>query len=428
MEQRQNFLHTALKSMLIILCILCFTSISLAQVWTTKTPMPTARNVMPIVEINGIIYAIGGILGGLSSTSVVEAYDTNTGLWTNKAPLPITLGASSGCAINNKIYVFGGAVNGPYGTIVDSVYEYTPSPDSGSGTWSVKSHLPKPLSSAVAETVNGKIYVIGGTTAGFNLAYNSVYEYDPVSDTWDTTKTPMPTARFNHSSAVVDGKIYVFGGATNNTLLAIDSVEVYDPLSDTWDTAKKPMLIAKCFHTSCASNGKIYIFTGASGFSIVYDTVEEYDPVSDTWTPKTSIPTASWGPGSCAVGEYIYVIGGADVNNLRLSTVEAYNPALDPITAVEVDVRLLDKFTLEQNYPNPFNPTTTIKYSVPKLSFITLKIYDVLGSEVALLVNEEKRVGTYELKWDAANLSSGVYFYRLQAGSFVETKSMLLVK
>ena len=92
MEQRQNFLHAALKSMLIILCILCFTSISLAQPWTTKAPMPTARNVMPTVEINGIIYAIGGILGGLSSTSVVEAYDTNTDSWTNKAPLPITLG------------------------------------------------------------------------------------------------------------------------------------------------------------------------------------------------------------------------------------------------------------------------------------------------------------------------------------------------
>ena len=97
--------------------------------------------------------------------------------------------------------------------------------------------------------------------AGFDLAYNSVYEYDPVADTWDTTKTPMPTARFNHSSAVVDGKIYVFGGATNNTLSPISSVEVYDPVSDSWDTTKTPMPIAKCLHTSSASNGKIYIFT-----------------------------------------------------------------------------------------------------------------------------------------------------------------------
>jgi N-acetylneuraminic acid mutarotase len=386
--------------------------------------MPTARNLMPTVESNGIIYAIGGILGGLSSTSVVEAYDTSTGSWTAKTPLPIPLGSSSGSAFNNKIYVFGGSINGAYGTIVDSVYEYTPYLD----TWSKKSNLPKPLSGTIAQTVNGKIYVIGGTTEGFNLAYNSVYEYDPVLDTWDTTKTPMPTARHNHSSAVVGGKIYVFGGATNNTLLAINSVEVYDPVSDTWDAAETPMPIAKCLHTSCASNGKIYIFSGGSGFSTLYNTVEEYDPVLNTWTTKTSIPTARWGLGSCAIGENFYVIGGASVNNQRLATVEVYNPALDPLTSVEVDVRLLDKFTLDQNYPNPFNPTTTIKYSIPKLSFVTIKIYDVLGSEVATLVNEEKTVGTYELTWNAENFTSGVYFYRLKAQDFVEVKKMILLR
>jgi len=85
-------------------------------------------------------------------------------------------------------------------------------------------------------------------------------------------------------------------------------------------------------------------------------------------------------------------------------------------------------FTLKQNYPNPFNPSTTIKYEIPKLSFVTIKIYDVLGNEVAALVNEEKPVGTYELNWNAANLPSGVYFYRLQAGNFVETKKMILLK
>ena len=86
------------------------------------------------------------------------------------------------------------------------------------------------------------------------------------------------------------------------------------------------------------------------------------------------------------------------------------------------------EYALSQNYPNPFNPTTTIKYSIPKLSFVTIKIYDVLGSEVATLVNEEKPAGTYELTWNAANLPSGVYFYQLKAGSFVETKKMILMK
>jgi hypothetical protein len=83
---------------------------------------------------------------------------------------------------------------------------------------------------------------------------------------------------------------------------------------------------------------------------------------------------------------------------------------------------------MEQNYPNPFNPSTKIKYSVPQSSNVVIKIFDVLGNEIETLVNEEKSTGTYELTWYATNLPSGVYFYQLNAGSFVETKKMLLLK
>ena len=72
------------------------------------------------------------------------------------------------------------------------------------------------------------------------------------------------------------------------------------------------------------------------------------------------------------------------------------------------------EFSLNQNYPNPFNRTTTIVYSIPKLSFVTLKVYDVLGNEIATLVNDEKPVGSYQVSFDASDLSSGVYFYTLK--------------
>lgn len=90
-----------------------------------------------------------------------------------------------------------------------------------------------------------------------------------------------------------------------------------------------------------------------------------------------------------------------------------------------------DKFKLYQNYPNPFNPATVIKYSVTAnetMNKITLRVYDVLGSEVATLVNEEKPAGVYEVTFDASRLSSGVYFYQLKAGSFIQTKKMILMK
>lgn len=89
-----------------------------------------------------------------------------------------------------------------------------------------------------------------------------------------------------------------------------------------------------------------------------------------------------------------------------------------------------EKYSLSQNYPNPFNPTTTIKYSIPNDGFVSLKIYNVLGSEVATLVNEEQSAGNYNVEFRMQNLelSSGTYFYRLQAGNFIQTKKMILLK
>jgi len=95
---------------------------------------------------------------------------------------------------------------------------------------------------------------------------------------------------------------------------------------------------------------------------------------------------------------------------------------------IEVDVRSLNNFTLEQNYPNPFNPSTKINWQSPISSWQVLKVFDVLGNEVATLVNEFKPAGSYEVEFNAANLPSGVYLYKLQAGSFVETKKLMLLK
>ena len=97
-------------------------------------------------------------------------------------------------------------------------------------------------------------------------------------------------------------------------------------------------------------------------------------------------------------------------------------------TGLEDDTVLPEEFKLFQNYPNPFNPKTFISYQLLVHSYVSLKVYDVLGKEVATLINEEKPAGTYEINWDAENLPSGVYFYQIQAGSFIDTKKMILLK
>ncbi len=107
----------------------------------------------------------------------------------------------------------------------------------------------------------------------------------------------------------------------------------------------------------------------------------------------------------------------------------------------ETDSALPIEFALNQNFPNPFNPSTKISYSIPTVNlssssraesregeFVTLKVYDILGNEVATLVNEEKPAGSYEITFDASGLSSGIYFYKLSAGAFTETKKMTVLK
>lgn len=88
----------------------------------------------------------------------------------------------------------------------------------------------------------------------------------------------------------------------------------------------------------------------------------------------------------------------------------------------------LVSYRLYDNYPNPFNPSTSIKYSLAEANFTTLKIFDALGNEVAVLVDELKSAGTYQVKFNATTLSSGIYYYTIQAGSFNETKKMILMK
>ena len=98
------------------------------------------------------------------------------------------------------------------------------------------------------------------------------------------------------------------------------------------------------------------------------------------------------------------------------------------ITAVLDDDYQPEEFSLEQNYPNPFNPSTKIRFQLPARTYVRLEVYDILGSRISTLINKEMSAGTYEAEFDGRRFASGVYIYRIQAGSFVSSKKMLLVK
>lgn len=113
----------------------------------------------------------------------------------------------------------------------------------------------------------------------------------------------------------------------------------------------------------------------------------------------------------------------------RIDAYNAYLMVLNEITNVKTEeVADLENYQLFQNYPNPFNPLTIIKYQILETSFVTIKVFDVLGNEVETLVNKETLAGIYQVYFDSTKQSSGIYFYKLLVGNFVEIKKMVILK
>ena len=177
--------------------------------------------------------------------------------------------------------------------------------------------------------------------------------------------------------------------------------------------------------TASAINGKVVLNwstateTNNSGFQIERKS-------NDTWVQIGFVP----GSGTTTeLRSYTYtddnVFSGK--YSYRLKQID-FSGKFEYSEIVDVEVGIPSEYSLEQNYPNPFNPITTINYSVKEKGLVTLKIFDVLGNKVKTLVNEEKEAGKYSVKLNASQLASGVYFYSLQAGVFISTKKMVLLK
>lgn len=141
---------------------------------------------------------------------------------------------------------------------------------------------------------------------------------------------------------------------------------------------------------------------------------------------------ASWTEVNTGLPQYTKVDAlAASGTNLFASTDKGFfrRPLAEMVTGVEsINNTIPTAFTLMQNYPNPFNPSTTIRFELLRGSQVTLKMYDVFGREIAALVDEKLTAGVYGVTWDAIGVTSGAYFYRLQAGSFSETKKLLLLR
>ncbi len=181
--------------------------------------------------------------------------------------------------------------------------------------------------------------------------------------------------------------------------------------------------------------GVTYQTAGVDSFLVTLPALDPPTVASGSfWVVLNYLPTSPLAPG--IGGDYTQPIAGRSFYFTTTSSwVQIPNANLIVrafITGQTSDVpnqgELPKVFALNQNYPNPFNPSTSISYELPGRSFVSLKMFDVLGREVATLVSEEKTAGKYSVAWNARDVSSGIYFYRLQAGSFTDTKKLVLMK
>lgn len=166
-------------------------------------------------------------------------------------------------------------------------------------------------------------------------------------------------------------------------------------------------------------------------YSLAGSGTRDFWTASDGYVYHTTDFGSSWASELIFFGN-IFAIDFVTIGDNAIGYVAGTNGTIarfeGPITSVNEIPTKLNKYSLEQNYPNPFNPITKIKFTIPYTQYVSVKIFDALGKYVMNICNEEKPSGTYELSVDGNGLSSGIYFYQLQAGNFIETKKFILIK
>lgn len=420
-----------MKRMFVIAaCLLCCANIlhgqAYWQVISKKMPYPVSGGQV-VYDLNAQsnkVYILGGYSDSLQQTvDWIQEYDVLENNWKMVGHmLQPRKQFVADIWKGNSVY-FGGAHD-------------TSSAKTALETWNFNSVvLPSVLdanadfgrSYSTGHIVEDVLYLIGGSPyAGGKISYIASYNlvskqvsmrYDFASD--DKPREPM--------TFIVGESIYIFGGAFNGV---IDKIQKFNiPLQKIENLSDK--LIEKR-----AGGASVYISQVKRGFLIggyneTYQAMSTVEVVSinNDGTLKISNTTplnyARYNPMAVNYKGTVAVFGGKDAKGKVVPYVEILLGFVD----VKNDV-IPTVFRLDQNYPNPFNPSTTIKYQLPKASYVSLKIYDILGREVATLVDEYKQAGFYNSKFsmNGSQTSSGIYFAQLRSENTVQTIKMLLLK
>ena len=239
---------------------------------------------------------------------------------------------------------------------------------------------------------SGTIYI--GTTDGVYSSTNQGQSWNPLTIGWNQV---LSVAIDSHENIFADKLgAGVFRSTDLGKSWTLVSSDIWSPIED----------------IAINSKDEIYV-AGANG-------VFESNNNGQDWTIFNTGLT-DWNSANALIFDIDNRLIAATTNKGVCWTTSSTTSAIQKESNI-------NNFDLSQNYPNPFNPTTKIEYSIPITSFVTLKVYDILGREVATLVNEEKFSGNYKVVFDGSDLSSGIYFYKIQAGNYSSVKKMVLLQ
>lgn len=277
--------------------------------WIPLAPVQVARQEMPAVAVNGLLYVIGGIGSEPSSLTSVEEYHPHTNQWHFVAPLPRPRHHAAAAVVGRFIYVIGGFESLDF-DVTSTVYRF----DTLLNRWEEMAPMPRASAAHAAATIDGRIYVAGGVPDTRQLSM-----YDPATDTW-TQLAPMPTGREHLAAVAVNGKLYVIGGRVGANSSAM---EVYDPPTNSW-RGLEPLPTARGGLTAAAIGTRIFVFGGegnprtATG---VYSEVESFDTVSEQWRIEPPAPNPRHGFQAVTIGNRIHIPSGAPVQGFGTTDV-----------------------------------------------------------------------------------------------------------